>query len=372
MFAKPVHMPGRPFGTTFSCSIGFARTTVGAILELALSCSAISLSLVACNPHPLGVLVAADADAYGSGLADGIGSDSYLSDCAGDSSDPQWPLCQLATVADAQAAYGGDADADAKTANADAAGPMADIPWISIPAGSVFVGCAPSDGSCEPAELPAHQIAFEPYLAMRHELTVAEFSDCVNAGYCTWPDTGDCLPISSAENVPMTCLSWVQARAFCMSPWVAGDLPTADQWERLARPNCSQAASATCMSLYVWGNAWPPPAGTSNLPDESLGAGQSDVPGYIDGYPGLAPVEAFAATPDGVFGLGGNVFEFVNSGGDAQCGPPDKARGCDARDVSFQKTSAPLNMRVSSVGKLDCCMPWQNVGVRCVRNSSGK
>ncbi len=40
---------------------------------------------------------------------------------------------------------------------------------------------------------------------------------------------------------------------------VGGDLPTADQWERLARPTCSQAVSATCMNLYVWGNAWPPP-----------------------------------------------------------------------------------------------------------------
>ena len=64
---------------------------------------------------------------------------------------------------------------------------------------------------------------------------------------------------------------------------------------------------------FIWGDAWPPPAGSANLAGEEA-AGQPTVPagisGYRDDYPQLAPVGKFAPTALGLLDLIGNAHEW--------------------------------------------------------------
>lgn len=55
---------------------------------------------------------------------------------------------------------------------------------------------------------------------------------------------------------------------------------------------------------FLWGLAWPPPAGAGNY-------AETEIPGYSDGFPFTAPVGSFEPSDDGLFDLGGNVWEWT-------------------------------------------------------------
>ena len=69
------------------------------------------------------------------------------------------------------------------------------------------------------------------------------------------------------------------------------------------------------VKLYPWGNEWPPPAGAGNYAGEE--AKTEDWPsdykvieGYNDGYPRTSPVGSFAANANGLYDMGGNVWQW--------------------------------------------------------------
>jgi formylglycine-generating enzyme required for sulfatase activity len=106
--------------------------------------------------------------------------------------------------------------------------PITEITWITIPAGSFMMG---SDEN--PNESPVHQVTVESFQMSETEVTVGQYRQCVEAGRCSEPDTGDYCTWGGSDDHPISCVDWGQARTF--SVWMGGDLPTEAQWEYAAR-----------------------------------------------------------------------------------------------------------------------------------------
>jgi formylglycine-generating enzyme required for sulfatase activity len=117
-----------------------------------------------------------------------------------------------------------------------------------------------------------------------------------------WDDPGTCiagiagtspeLHFRKADDLPINCVTWFQAVAFCA--WDGGKrLPTWYEWTRAAR-------GANGQRIYPWGNI--PPDCTHAIygrTDTFGGCGFADRPG----------VTVAGVTPEGIFDMGGNVFE---------------------------------------------------------------
>jgi serine/threonine-protein kinase len=158
-----------------------------------------------------------------------------------------------------------------------------------------------------PAQLGAHRrtVMLDRFYLARFPVTNRQFQDFVEATGYKPTDAeahrflhhfrnGRCPP--EIANHPVVFVSWLDARAYCR--WAARRLPSEAEWEKAARgPDGNK---------YPWGRDEPTP--------ELANFGHARAKSYpvSSGDGGPAPVDAFprGASPYGIEGMSGNVFEW--------------------------------------------------------------
>lgn len=179
----------------------------------------------------------------------------------------------------------------------------------TIAAGAFTMGSV--GGSSD--EQPLRTVAVEGFTISAHEVTEAEYEECVARGGCTpahyddstcrvWNGTSFMKVIvpASARNPrnPVVCVTWQQARAFCRSHNMA--LPTEIQWEYAARA----------------GSSGPTPWGGAAPSSRQCVAGRKDGP---------QPAGTCDANAWGLSDMLGNSWEWVHDWYDAQAYSYDAA-----------------------------------------------
>lgn len=125
------------------------------------------------------------------------------------------------------------------------------------------MGCDPlnpgkkSDGTtaftCMPDSLK-HTVTLSEYLIDRHEVTNAEYRQCVSMGKCPEPSSvksrgyTDYWTNLFYSDYPVTSVSWLSAQNYC--EWRGKRLPTEAEWEKAAR-------GAIGTRPYPWGDTFP-------------------------------------------------------------------------------------------------------------------
>ena len=215
-----------------------------------------------------------------------------------------------------------------------AAGPRCPRDMVFVGGGKFFMGTDSSDPVLARAN-PAHQVTIDGYCIDRIEVTVGLYRECSRIGECkrafreSWWPLGSSDPVSweksrseysalcnesydDRDQHPINCVAWSQAASFCQ--WRGGALPTEAQWEYAAR--------GTDGRTYPWGDAKPDSERLNGCGAECRTWREQaglDVTSTLyeqdDGFPGTAPVGAFAAgqTGAGIMDMAGNVFEWTAS-----------------------------------------------------------
>ena len=202
---------------------------------------------------------------------------------------------------------------------------------VVVPAGSFMMGQL--DGSSE-----GHEVKIDYPLAVGvYPVTFDEWDVCVSEGGCGGyrpPDNG-----WGRESRPVINVNWEDANMYVWwLSWKTGKgyrLLTESEWEY-----CARAGTSTS---YWWGN--------------EFGWDRANCSGSLGPY-GTSPVRSFSPNAYGLYGVHGNVDEWVGG-----------ARGGDYRRVvrggSWKKD--PMNARVISRAGRDHTKRSSTVGFRVAR-----
>jgi formylglycine-generating enzyme len=161
-----------------------------------------------------------------------------------------------------------------------------------IPAGEFVMGN--NDGPLD--QQPARSVFLDAFQIDRYEVTFAKFYAFVLATDHRKPRLAGYLAVDSSKMhlllQPANAaagVSWFDAEAYC--EYLGKRLPTEAEWEKAAR--------GTDERLWPWGNEEFAPL--------------ANLAGVSDGFPFLAPVDAFHQdrSPYGIYGMAGNVMEWT-------------------------------------------------------------
>jgi serine/threonine protein kinase len=130
---------------------------------------------------------------------------------------------------------------------------------------------------------------------------------------------------------PVVGVSWADANQFCawltkkeraegtLATFQSYRLPTDGEWSRAAGLEHEQGGtpeerSGKLKGAYPWGIAFPPPNDFGNYAGSESRAGAPSnwevIAGFHDAFPRTSPVSAFKPNANGIWCLGGNVWEW--------------------------------------------------------------
>ncbi len=170
----------------------------------------------------------------------------------------------------------------AVTINSSKSAPMA-----FIPAGEFAMG---SDRG-QDDEQPVHRVLVKAFYLETHEVTVARYAAFLMSQKADPPFKWNEATSGVHESKPVAGVNWYDARDYCR--WIGRRLPTEAEWELAAR--------GTEGRMYPWGDAQPT-RGHAN-------AGHTKWHGY-DTLTNVGQFE-LGKTPNGVYDLAGNLWEWV-------------------------------------------------------------
>jgi len=167
-----------------------------------------------------------------------------------------------------------------------------------VPAGTYTLGESPGySATLEEFRIGKYEVTNAQLAAFLNEVqkedprSIPRLVDMNHGGIKVIFHKGRYVPLKGCGNLPATCITWYGAEQVCKA--LGGRLPSGDEWEAAAR-----GADAR---LYPWGNTW--------------NSAKANVWGSEDGYPWLAPVDAFTEGigPFGAMNQSGNVYEWVDN-----------------------------------------------------------
>jgi formylglycine-generating enzyme required for sulfatase activity len=161
--------------------------------------------------------------------------------------------------------------------------------------------------------------------ATSRSATTARSSVRGRTNLVSWLNPADMKP---APDHPVRLVTWDDANDFCVwltereraAGWLReGEtyrLPTDLEWSwaigltnETGSTPVERHSDGSQTNVFYWGTNWPPPDGAGNFSDENSVMFQH-IAGYLDPFPGIAPVGSFPAERHGLFDLAGNVAEW--------------------------------------------------------------
>ncbi|MCG3160238.1 MAG: Hercynine oxygenase [Acidobacteria bacterium] len=207
--------------------------------------------------------------------------------------------------------------AASNVAGAEANTPSAPEGMVPIPEGSFMMGRNLTDEEKNSTidvqggpikifsyDWPAHPINVSAFYLDRTEVSNGQYAEFVKAGGHAAPaDWNGSEPPPNAELVPVTGVSYLDARDFCSWRSQKNDrftfrLPTEEEWEYAARGKDAGKPNAP-MNLYPWGDQWIET--NANTIESRLAK-----PRNVDAYPG-------GKSPFDVLNMAGNVAEWTST-----------------------------------------------------------
>ena len=172
-------------------------------------------------------------------------------------------------------------------------------PMVAIPAGRFMMGSPAGEEGRQDNEGPQIRVQVAAFAVARHETTFAEWDACAADGGCSRrpPDEG-----WGRGDRPVINVSWNDAQAY--AAWLSRK--TGKAYRLLSEAEWEYGARAGAGTQYSWG---------SIASHEYANYGQDDCCGGFaagrDQWIYTAPVEAFPANAFGLYGMFGNVWEWV-------------------------------------------------------------